>query len=131
MKLFTRSNLYKTSNLTFNPSTLEGFSYDWYSIIKKIDNKLVLNTYRYSNTTCKHISKIRRLVVELGLTIDLEIEAPQGLQSLNDSKLHYESLVKEKNKELEKGRTSKREERLKQLCDLENKLNWINLQLNR
>lgn len=80
MKLMKRANIYKASNVTFNPETCEAVSYDWWTFAKMVNGKLVFNDHGYSNTTRKHQSKVRGLLRELGLEIDLTVDVPGGLQ---------------------------------------------------
>lgn len=67
--------------------TFEGHSYGWYSLTKKIKGTVYLNSYRYSNQTSKHISKVRAVFRALGISFK-EIQAPRGLQDLK-SALQY------------------------------------------
>jgi hypothetical protein len=79
-----RSNLFSSStgHVTFNPSDMRGYSYQWYCLTKRIGGVQVLNNYGYSSTTNKHIWAMRRLFRQLGITW-MELSAPQGLQDLN------------------------------------------------
>lgn len=80
MKHFKRANIYKASNVTFNPETCEAISYDWWTFTKLVNGKLVFNNHGYSNSTRKHQYKVRRLLSELGLEVDLTVDVPGGLQ---------------------------------------------------
>lgn len=87
LRYFTRLHMFKAANLTFNPETYEGESYNWYSICRKFEMKnskpvFILNTYGYSNTTSKQVGKLMRLFGQLGIAYST-LEAPQGLQDLN------------------------------------------------
>ena len=84
---FPRLNLFKRANLTFDPVTGLGHSYQWYEICKVINGKMVLNTYRYSVTTSKHVSLLRYLFDQLGIDY-VSIEAPRGLQNLDIARSH-------------------------------------------
>jgi len=77
-----RSKVFKRGNLAFDPSSMVATSYRWYNIAQLIKGKLVLNTYRYSSSTGKHISQLRSLFSQLGLKY-LVLEAPKGLQNLD------------------------------------------------
>jgi hypothetical protein len=81
MKFFKRANLYKASNVSFNPDTMISTSYNWWHFTKLINGKLIFNNYSYSPSTCKHQSKVRALLRDLGLEIDLVVQASKGLQS--------------------------------------------------
>lgn len=94
MKFYKRLDLYKASNVTFNPVTKEAFSFQWWKFTKVIDNKLVFNSYSYSSSTCKHQYKVRDVLRHLNLTVSCNIEAPDGLDrldtalTLHKAKLH-------------------------------------------
>lgn len=108
MKLMKKSNTYKASNVTFNPETIEAFSYDWWCFVKVIGGKVVFNSYNYSPSTIKHQYKVRSLLNDLGIKIDLEIECPRGLQAINVDMLvsnHYSSLIKELKEAIAKPRS--------------------------
>lgn len=64
-----------------------GHSYRWWSMFERINGKLVLNTYRYSSMTSKHISKAARTLDTLGISY-LRVEAPEGLQDLVAARKH-------------------------------------------
>jgi hypothetical protein len=80
MKLFKRANMYKASNVSLHAETLEARSYEWWAFTKMIGGVLVFNAHRYSNSTCKHQSKVRTLLRELGHEISLTVDARCGLQ---------------------------------------------------
>lgn len=126
MKHYSRLNMYKASNLTFNPATGEGRSYEWYSIARKFDGVLVLNTYAYSNTTARHATKLRGLFHSLGLEW-VEIEAPQGLQNLDDARALVVSRIQNLTIEINKPRSrpEKNAERFAEIAGLKEKLALI------
>lgn len=74
-----RTNIYKANNVTFNPTTLDAFSYDWWQFVGVVEGKVIFNNYNYSPTTRKHQHKVRRLLNELGIKIDIEMPIPSGL----------------------------------------------------
>lgn len=82
MKLMKRSGLYQASNynVTFNPETLEAYSYKWWRFVAKVDGKILFNEYRYSNSTSKHQSKVRALLEDLGIKIDVTLQLPRGIR---------------------------------------------------
>lgn len=126
MKYYSRLNMYKASNLTFDPATGEGRSYEWYSIARNFDGVLVLNTYAYSNTTARHVSKLRGLFHSLGLVYS-EIEAPLGLQNLEAAKKLVISRIQNLTAEINKPRSrpEKNEERFAAIAGLKEKLALI------
>jgi hypothetical protein len=81
MKLNKRANIYKASNVSFNPETCEARSYEWWAFTKMVNGKLIFNNTSYSQSTCKHQSKVRALLRDLGLKIDLVVDARCGLQN--------------------------------------------------
>lgn len=82
MRYLKTLNIYKASNVEYDCNTGIALSYGWWQFVKIINGKIIFNTYAYSNTTIKHQYKIRALLKELGLSIDLELPVPDGLQNL-------------------------------------------------
>lgn len=82
MKHMKRANIYQASNynVTFNPIKVEAYSYKWWKFVSIVDGLVIFNNYRYSNSTSKHQSKIRNLMQDLKIKIDLELPVPRGLQ---------------------------------------------------
>lgn len=111
MRHFKKSNLYKASNVTFNPETNSAYSYDWWQFVAEINGKIVFNTYYYSPSTCGHQHKVRRLLNDLGIKIDLEVSCPSGLQS-DDRDIsvdqHYSQLIKKLKEQINKPRSHER-----------------------
>ena len=109
MKYFKRLGLYKASNVTFDPSTCTALSYDWWVFVKRIEGKVVFNGYRYSVSTAKHQRKVRTLLRELGIRIDLEVsfKVAQAVQDLeNFERAEYRRI--ERNKRARENRAAKR-----------------------
>jgi len=75
-----------TGTNTFNPETLEAWSYGWWCYLKKIEGSLVYNRARYSNTTSRHQRELRSLLQELNIKIDLSVNHPTGLQGIEKLK---------------------------------------------
>lgn len=122
MKFYKTLNTYKASNVYFNCNTMQAYSYGWWQFVDVIDDNLIFNTYKYSNSTLNHQSKVRRLLNQLGLKVDIEIEAPKGLQAANWQADTYAYLMNEQNyllDEIKKGRPGQRQayrlERLKNI----------------
>ena len=117
---------FEKSNLTYHPESGRGYSYNWYRIVDKIGGKVVLNTYVYSRTTAGHISDIRRLMRELGVKIDIEIEAPRGLKNHEAIKRHYASMVDDHQAKIAaKGSHKVKNEERQKIIE------WLNLELAR
>lgn len=102
MKLNKLSGLYQASNVTFNPKTNDATSYSWWLFVKQINGLVVFNNYNFSSTTIKHQYKVRRLLDDLGINIDLEIKAPDGLQDLESAIKCHEDIIEKLNSEISK-----------------------------
>lgn len=87
MKLMKKTGTYKASNVEFNPDTMIATSYDWWQFVRMINGKIVFNNYSYSNTTCRHQSKVRGLLRELNINIDLEVTTNLSLNG--NSRYNY------------------------------------------
>lgn len=107
MRYYKTINIYKASNVEFNPETIQAYSYRWWKFVDKIKGKVVFNDFRYSVSTSKHQSKVRSLLHELGIEVDYYIEAPRGLQDLNEAIIHYSDLIRTLEWEIEKPRSQK------------------------
>lgn len=83
MKLMKRTQIYKATNLTFNPNTVEAHSYSWWRFVAVIEGQVVFNNFRYSPTTARHQYKVRSLMNELGIKIDIEMPIPSGINTLD------------------------------------------------
>lgn len=79
MKLMKRTGIYQASNVSFDPKTVEAHSYRWWKFVGIVEGKVVFNDYRYSNTTSKHQSKVRSLLQQLGIDVDLYLPLPKGI----------------------------------------------------
>lgn len=89
MKYFKRLKLYKANNVTFDPETMIADSYDWWHFVERINGQIVFNAYFYSPSTSKHQSKVRSLLNELNIKIDVVVKTRAGLQAaygVNSSK---------------------------------------------
>lgn len=111
MKYFSKLNQYKASNLILDMNTLTATSYGWWEFVKPIGSKIVFNNYRYSVTTSCQQSKMRSLLRELGIKIDLEIQAPRGLQELSSAIPYLEREIETLENELKNPRIRKIDER--------------------
>lgn len=95
-----RTNMYSntTGSLTFNLETCEAHSYRWWKFVAKVEGLVVFNSYNYSNSTSKHQSKIRSLLDQLNIKIDLFVQIPKGINSssLQDLLLTQDEYLSEK-----------------------------------
>lgn len=94
LKFRKRTKDYKASNVWFDPNTMHAKSYGWWDMVRRINGQVVFNDYGYSVSTRRHQSKVRSVMSDLGITPDLVIEAPKGLQDLDSAIKHYEYKVK-------------------------------------
>lgn len=74
-------------NCYYNAVKEEGYSYSWWTMVKRIKGRLVLNSYYYSNQTAKHIGKMQELFSTLNIDY-IKVPAPKGLQNLDSSQSH-------------------------------------------
>jgi len=51
--------------------------------VRNVNGKVLFNNYSYSNSTAKHQHKLRSLLSDLGIEVDLFVHAPWGLQNLD------------------------------------------------
>ena len=79
MKYMKRAKIYKSNNVTFNPETCEAHSYKWWKFVHRVDGVVIFNNHNYSNTTSKHQSKVRSLLNELNIKIDIIAPFPGGI----------------------------------------------------
>jgi len=70
----------KKGSLTIKPDQLEATSYDWWYLLKKVEGKIYLNTFKYSSTTSRHISLVRLWCLDHGIK-PIEVSQPLGLLS--------------------------------------------------
>lgn len=89
IKFYTRLGVFKNSRETmgFDPVRLSGHSYRWWSMVRKVRGKVLLNTFGYSNQTSKHIGKMHRILGILGIPYRT-VKAPDGLQDLATAVRH-------------------------------------------
>lgn len=81
MKFIKKRNQYEASNVSFDPKNISAVSYNWWKFVKVINGKVVFNDYNYSPSTCKHQSKVRRLLETLNIKIDVVVESTKSLSS--------------------------------------------------
>lgn len=81
MKFMKRARIYKAKNVTFNPSTLNAYSYGWWRFVARIDGITIFNSFKYSVTTGRHQSKVSTLMNQLGIQVDLTLKLPLGIRT--------------------------------------------------
>lgn len=124
MRWYSRLKVYKASNVSFSPETLEARSYDWWVFVKRINGKVVFNWHSYSNSTRKHQYKVYDLLKQLGIKIDVTVDTRaslSGVESIKDSMILTMDNIARWEKELLNPRCHKqwRQERIKdELADL-------------
>jgi hypothetical protein len=112
MKYSKKRARYEGSNVWFDKETMTAKSYDWWVFVARIGGLVVFNTHSYSSSTGGHQRKVRALLEQLNINIDLCIDAPQGLQKIDEAISHQNSLIQAIEAKLVKGRANKRESRL-------------------
>lgn len=95
MKYYKTLNLYKASNVTFDPSKCKAVSYGWWEFVSDIGGVIVFNNYHYSISTQRHQRKVRGVMRELGIVAGITIESPGGLQDLESARKYYMFLITE------------------------------------
>lgn len=70
-----------TGTCEFCPETMEGHSYQWWSMVTRIKGDVYLNTYKYSLSTSKHIYNAEQVLKDLGIKYKT-LKAPLGLKNL-------------------------------------------------
>jgi hypothetical protein len=127
MKYYTKLKVWKASNFSYDPHREIAISYNWWHFVNRINGLLVFNNYAYSTTTRMHQHKMRRLLAQLGSTIDLEIECPSGLQDtgwIESTTQHYNSKIMSIYAAIEKPKSNKlkNEKRYAEIAALRHKL---------
>lgn len=127
IKFYSRLGVFKASNVTFDPSTIYATSYRWWDMVKVIGGLVVFNDYTYSPTTSQHQSKVKSLMEQLGIKIDVTIEARKGLQSLDTAKTDYLSNIVALKAEIAKPKTraGKNLERARTIKEIEAKIKLV------
>jgi hypothetical protein len=82
LKYFKRLNVFKGSNVHFNPETMVASSYEWWKFVMPLKGMLVYNNYGYSNSTRLHQSKVWSLLKDLGIKIDIKVSTTESLDDL-------------------------------------------------
>lgn len=93
MKYMEQLGEYRASNVRFSPETEEATSYDWWTFVRRIDGSLVFNEYPYSPTTMRHQAKVRSLLQDLGLSVDITVsfrDSLSGFSSLEELAARHE-----------------------------------------
>jgi hypothetical protein len=93
LRAYSKLNIFKASNVEFNPNTGVATSYNWWKFVDRIGGLVVFNSYYYSPSTSRHQSKVSSLLSQLGIKVDVSFEAPKGLQNLEAAVTHYESKI--------------------------------------
>jgi hypothetical protein len=86
MKYYPSKKLFLASNVTFSAERIEAYSYSWWKFVAIIDGLVVFNNYRYSTTTSGHQWKVRKLMQDLRIRVDIEAPFREGLQELPKDK---------------------------------------------
>jgi hypothetical protein len=126
MNKLKKCNVYKAANVMLDADRMHGTSYSWYWLVHNFNGVVVLNTYRYSVTTAKHVSKVRSLLRELGVNY-LTLESPEGLQNLGSAIDLYLRRIQELEQAMAKkgARKDKNQERLAEIQEYREKLDFI------
>lgn len=109
--------LYKAANVTFDASQIEAFSYGWWKFVKVIQGKIVFNEYSYSTTTSKHQYKVKALMRELGIDVDLYVKTKASLdkQTLKELKAETIKIEAERENQIKENRKASYQRRKAQM----------------
>jgi hypothetical protein len=128
MKHYVRLNMYKASNVTFDPSKIAATSYGWWEFVKVIRGKVVFNNYPYSRSTQGHQMKVRALMRKLRIKVDVVVSFPESLKNFKTiaeaKKYHAEHIVNVA-EEKERKRLERNEAARKKRKEFKDKLNEI------
>jgi hypothetical protein len=91
MKYMKKLNIWKASNVTFNPKSIDAHSYKHWRFVALVDGLVVFNNYRYSVTTAKHQRVVENLLAHLGIKIDMKIQIPTGIRTQTIEELILEA----------------------------------------
>lgn len=127
MKFYSRLKKYKASNCEFDCKTQISTSYRWWQVSRRVKGLMLFNGYTYSQSTSRHQSKIRSLLDELGIKIDLYVQAPKGLQDLDSAISYHNSIIETLKKEIlnPRSKKEKNEWRLATIIDNKNIVNKL------
>ena len=89
MKLI--KGIYQASNVTFDSLNIRAQSYNWWTFVKQFSGKVVFNEHAYSTTTQRHQYKVRQLMKELNVKIDIVCETRASLDDDQWTKLAIEN----------------------------------------
>ena len=125
MKYIKKRARYEADNVWFDANTSTAMSYNWWVFVKKINGLVVFNNHGYSHATMGHQRKVRALLNTLGITIDLEVKCPKGLQDLESGIEFATSKISENEAALVRGRKANRARRLEAINALKEQINII------
>jgi hypothetical protein len=87
MKWSKKREQFEAANVTLKLEPIEAYSYGWWKFVSVINGFVVFNDYNYSPTTGRHQYKVRRMLEEKGIKIDLEVKTHLGLNG--NSRYNY------------------------------------------
>ena len=93
MRFYKTLNKFKASNVELDINDLTATSYGWWLFVKRINGLVVFNSYNYSSSTGQHQRKIKGVLRQLGIDVDIDIRAPKGLQNLHSALTYYEGEI--------------------------------------
>ena len=107
LKYYKRLNVYKNSNGTckLDMNNFVATSYNWWEFVKKINGRVVYNYYPYSNSTSRHQRDVLNLLFSLGISVDIKICSPRGLQNLEPAINNYKNVIIAFQKEIDNPRS--------------------------
>lgn len=111
MKFSNKRQQFEGSNVSFNPFTQVAKSYDWWVFLTNMNGIVIFNDSRYSNTTNRHQSKVKALMLKdsiiPSLTLHNTRESLTSGKALQSEIVNTNALIKKLESELANPRRKK------------------------
>ena len=111
MKFSAKRQQFEGSNVSFNPFTQVAKSYDWWVFLTNMNGIVVFNNSRYSNTTNRHQSKVKALMLRAAIVPSLTLhntrESLTSGKALQSEIVNTNALIKQLESELVNPRRKK------------------------
>lgn len=92
MKYLKTKHMMKAANVELCLITLKSYSYGWWLMSKRVGNKIVFNSYKYSKSTIRHQDRVISILAQMSGDI-VRVECPQGLQDMNSGINYAQSKI--------------------------------------
>ena len=85
-QLKTQPHLWFGSGIFFDTDKMSATSYQWWHFVRRIEGEIVFNSYPYSISTQRHQRKLRELMSDLRINVDVEISVRASLDTFRTVK---------------------------------------------